>query len=178
MAEQGSKLRQDFTEQQNLQHQQQLIQQKADSIQNPGVFSQNFKNKNRYQFDNNNVDENDQLITNQPLEIQQKELMKAFIKNDQKYIYEFDKESLNYREKKLIQPVGQLAFASLLFLGSSNFLFYKLIARNPQFEYAVKLGMFCFFNLVPQSYFYYKANQAYNNTQEYLFNKYLKESHN
>ncbi|EAS01290.1 transmembrane protein, putative (macronuclear) [Tetrahymena thermophila SB210] len=109
-----------------------------------------------------------------PLELQQKSLFEAFFKGDQKYIYEFDKETLLYREK-YIRKLSQQGLTVCLYTGGINWFVYQFVFKSSQHSIATKISSFTILNAIPLSYFAYKILVDYNKANEFLFERYLKQ---
>ena len=107
-----------------------------------------------------------------PLNEQKKLLMKAFLMNDENYIYEFDKETKKMREK-LKNDVFGLSMVFTSYYGFSNYFFWKKIRPIKSMKIEWKFLYLMAVNLVPLLYFGYEINNEYCNLDDFLFNKYL-----
>ena len=115
------------------------------------------------------------LIHKMPLHEQRELLMEAFIKYDDHYIYEFDKETKKMREDLINKSFG-LSMAFVGFYGFSNYFFWRklrpLKAMRTEFKFLYFLAM----NLCPLLYFGYEFSGMYYKLDDFLFKKYLENS--
>jgi len=115
------------------------------------------------------------LVHEQDLQYQQKDLFWAFAKGDTNYIYPFDVETLKKRDH-FISKAFQLAFTGLITMGVANFMFVKQIKPQKVYSNAVKISLLAISNLVPLSVISYQGFQLYNHTNDFLYEKYLKQA--
>jgi len=111
----------------------------------------------------------------QTLDFQQKDLFWAFAKGDTNYIYPFDSETLKKREH-FVGKVFQLGLTGVITLGAANYLFMKQIKPQTGYSAVLKFSLFFVSNIIPLTIVSYQGFQLYNSTNNFLYEKYLKNN--
>ena len=116
------------------------------------------------------------LIHQLPLENQKYLLKKALILNDENYIYEFDKEALNIREKCLSRGLALVLSCSGYYSFSAYFYLKKMKRNRIKMKKEFRFIFLLMANVLPLFYFYYQGNKLYSELDQFLYKKYLYKS--
>jgi len=114
------------------------------------------------------------LIHKLSIHEQKKLLIKAFLKNDENYIYEFDKETNNKRTEVINRGFG-LGLSFFGYYGFSNYFFWRKIKPIKQMKLEYKFLYLMALNLLPLIYFGYEFSNIFYDLDDFLFKKFLKK---
>lgn len=112
------------------------------------------------------------MIHQKPLSEQKNLLLKAFFLNDEFYIYEFDDETLKFRQK-FFQKLFGTALTCLAYFSISNYLFWKYIKKNSIINHNIKYLYLLGINIPPLIYFGFDGAKTFSVTNSFLYNKFL-----